>query len=140
MDNGVIRKISYRISSNLGNKWGNTDGNSFTQCVNYGFHCADFYGTQSHLIRSCELLFYRILFRSAERVENGGKFLLCLSPKNGFSLLRFSRNFHLLNNFTWISSMPNLNQIGQEMWTVRVSILLHTQVQYGCHYFDFHNR
>lgn len=107
---------------------------------NYGFLCVDLYGMQSHLIKSCELLFYRILFRSAERVENGGKFLLCHSPKNGFSLLRFSRNFHLLNNFIWISSMPNCNQIGQEMRKVRVSILLQTQVQYEHHYFEFHNR
>ena len=106
---------------------------------NYGFHCAAFYGTPSHLTKSCELLFYQILFTSAERVENGGKCLLCLSPKNGFSLLRFSRNFHLLKNFTWISSMPNFKQTGREMRIVRVSILLQTQVQNDCHY-EFHNR
>jgi len=36
--------------------------------------------------------------------------------------------------------MPNLNQIDQEMRIVRVSVLLHTQVQYDCHYCEFHNR
>jgi hypothetical protein len=76
MVNRVMRNISYRISSEWAINGESTDGNSLTPCVNYGFQCADFYGTQSHLIKLCELLFYRISSRSEEREENGGKFKL----------------------------------------------------------------
>jgi hypothetical protein len=140
MDNSVMRRISYQISSNLSNKWGKHVWKFIYAMRKLWLSLRRFLWNSESPNKVLWTAILPDFIKICRKSRNGGKFLLCHSPKNGFSLHRFSRNFHLLNNFTWISSTPNFNQIGQEMWIVGVYFLLQTLVQYDCHYFEFHNR
>jgi len=93
--------------------------------VNYGLHCADC----SYPVHLGVRMMYRIL-SEFNKFWKYGTFLW-------FSLHRFSLNSHLLNGVSWSHLVPNLTQIGQEIWKVRVEVHLRPSVKYGFYLSDF---